>query len=206
LTAKKKLAGAFGGLVALGATVALTAGTFSYFSDSADVAGGHGTVSMGTLKLNLLTGSGSAQQSFEVTDAVPGTTVFQTTDDNAICFENTGTMAGVLRLSIVPTSNNKAFNDAVIIDTDGFSTYPESAPLNKAQSLTAAAALTANGLNVAQLGGDRGTTDWDLIKCIPLTVSIDPAAGNAIQGKKGGFTIHADLLQGRDSDIYPAGQ
>jgi hypothetical protein len=205
LALNKKLAGAVGGIAAIGATVALTAGTFSYFSNSASVTGGHGTVSMGTLKLNLLSGDGSAQKSFEVTDAVPGATVFQTTEDNAICFENTGTMAGVLQLTITPTSADPAFNKAVIISTGGFSTYPESDPLNKTQSLSDAAALTKNGLNVAQLGGDRGKKNWDLIKCIPLTVSIDPAAGNEIQGATGGFTIKADLLQGRDSDIYPAG-
>jgi len=203
LALNKKVAGALGGLTALGATVALTAGTFSYFSDSAKVTGGSGAVHMGTLKLNLV--DGAAQESFDIKDAEPGATVFQTTDENALCFENTGTMPGVLRLKITPTSTDKAFNDAVIIDSAGFSTYASSAPLNNPQSLTDAAALTANGLNIAQLGGDHGSKNWDLIKCIPLTVSIAPTAGNAIQGATGGFTIEADLVQGRYSDIYPAG-
>jgi hypothetical protein len=201
----KKFAAVAGGMTAIGAAVALSAGTFSYFTDSAHVAGGSGTVNMGTLKLNLLSGDGSAQKSFTVTDAEPGATVFQTTDDNAICFENSGTMPGILRLKVTPTSANEAFNKAVIIDSAGFSTYAESAPLNSPQTLSDAATLTANGLNVAQLGADRGAKDWDSIKCIPLTVSIDPAADNAIQGLEGGFTIQADLIQGRASDINPAG-
>ena len=167
MSAKKKLAGAFGGVVAIGATVALTAGTFSYFSDSASVPGGNGTVSMGTLKLNVLAGDGSAQKSFEVKDAEPGATVFKTTDANALCFENAGTMPGILRLKITPTSQDQAFNDAVVIDSGGFSTYAASAPLNDPHSLSDTAALTANGLNSAQLGADRGAKNWDAIKRSP---------------------------------------
>jgi hypothetical protein len=77
LTAKKKLAGAFGGVVAIGATIALTAGTFSYFSDSANSTGGGGDVAFGTVKLTLL--NDSADTPFVVTKAKPGATVSRRT-------------------------------------------------------------------------------------------------------------------------------
>jgi predicted ribosomally synthesized peptide with SipW-like signal peptide len=204
MTAKKKLFGALGGVAALGATVALTAGTFSYFSDTESA--GVATVSTGTLKLDIFNGKGEAQQTFTVTDAVPGQTVYKSTDDQAICFENTGSMTGVLRLQIVPTSGHEDFNKSVIIDSAGFNTYTESKPLNEPLSLFDAAALTKNGVNVTQLGGTKGNRgDWDLVKCIPLTVSISPNAGNTVQGVTGGFTIVADLVQGNNSDINPVG-
>jgi hypothetical protein len=198
LTAKKKLAGALGGVVAIGATVALTAGTFSYFSDSATAPGGSGTVSFGTLALELRAGDGGLQKSFTVTNAKPGATVFQSTDDEALCFKNTGSMHGVLRLKIVPDSASEAFNKAVQIKLDGFGTYQESFPLNEQHSLHDAAALTLNGVNAAQLyaGGDN--------KCVPITVSIDKNAGNELKGVTGSFSIKADLVQQEDNGIYPA--
>lgn len=198
MTAKKKLAGAFGGVVAIGATVALTAGTFSYFSDSATVPGGSAEVTFGTVELSLTNGEGSAQTSIPITNAKPGAIVFKSTDAQAICFENTGTMHGVLRLKVVPDSASAAFNKAVQIDLAGFNTYQESFRLNDPISLHDAAALTAKGVNAAQLYAEGHN------KCVPLTVSIDKNAGNELQGVTGSFSIQADLVQQEDNGIYPA--
>ena len=49
----KKFAAIAGGATAIGATVALTAGTFSFFSDSATAGGGANSVQFGTLELSL---------------------------------------------------------------------------------------------------------------------------------------------------------
>src|SRR4051812_15234213 len=204
MTAKKKIFGALGGVAALGATVALTAGTFSYFSDSASVPGGTGTVSFGTLKLNLVDGTGAAQKDFTITNAKPGATVFQSSDDQAMCFENTGSMDGVLQLKVVPDSASGAFNNAVQIKLGGFKTYQESAPLNDTLSLAAAADLTKNFVNTNQLYADNGTQDWDKIQCVPITVSISPEAGNELQHVTGHFSIEAQLVQQEEGGIYPA--
>ena len=126
MTAKKKLAGAFGGVVAIGATVALTAGTFSYFSDSATVEGGSGTVDSAPWSSNC------RDEAFGRRDhlrgarhdrhAAPGST---RASRPALCFQNTGTMAGVLRLKFVPDARKaQAFNDAVRVEFAGLRHLP----------------------------------------------------------------------------------
>jgi hypothetical protein len=198
LTAKKKLAGAFGGVVAIGATVALTAGTFSYFSDSATETGGGGDVEFGTLELTTL--DGAAQVPFVIEDAAPGKTVIELTgNDNSICFQNTGSLNGVLRVQFVPKANPIGFNNAVLIKTAGFSD-PAATALNGTHTLAENAKVSENGSVLAPM--DKGR-----IKCIPITVSIAPGAGNELQGVTGGFTLVADLIQdvaGVQAPSFPA--
>jgi hypothetical protein len=193
LTAKKKLAGAFGGLVALGATVALTSGTFSYFSESQTVTGAGGNVAMGTLHLNV--GSSAGNQAFNITNSEPGAVVLK----SSLGFDNTGTVDGVLQLKIVPNDGNvKAFNDAVLITLDGFGAYNASKELNGEHSLTADAALTSpNPVNASPMFGAKDGKPGRH-KSIPITVRINPEAGNEIQGLTGGFTIVATLVQAGD--------
>jgi len=199
LTAKKKLAGAFGGLVALGATVALTAGTFSYFSDSATVQGG--TVGFGALELS------TAKSQFvplQITGAKPGTTVYYGDDsqDPALCFENTGDMMGVLQLEIVPDAGNSwQFNSYVDVEFEGYDTYPASDYiLHGANSL--AEYQAAGRVNASQM--KPTTAESDENKCAKMVVSIDKAAPNELQGATGGFTIQATLVQQEENGIYPA--
>jgi hypothetical protein len=199
LTVNKKLAGAFGGIVALGATVALTAGTFSYFSDSQNVDAG--AVQFGTLELAP---DHRAFVPFEITNAVPGTTVYNGTDnkgeDPALCFENTGSMYGVLQLKIVPDAGNtQAFNDNVRVEFKGYSTYPESTILKGANTLQQYKnAPLANASWVAPAG------KAEALKCAAMIVSVDKAAPNELQGVGGGFSIQATLVQKEQNGNYPA--
>jgi hypothetical protein len=194
LTAKKKLAGAFGGLVALGATVALTAGTFSYFSDSNTQQAG--TVEFGTL--DLVPEEGAASQQFDITGAKPGDTLLE---QKAFSFRNAGTMNGELRLAFVPTfaqgttaKQKDAFEDAVLITVAGLPGFTDGQPY----TLDDVVAKTAGGLHVGTMS--YGNDDY-ATKGFPVTVTVDPAAGNAVQGVSGGFKIVADLVQG-DADGY----
>jgi hypothetical protein len=195
LTAKKKLAGAFGGIVAIGATVALTAGTFSYFSDSNSQQVGE--VQFGTL--DLVPQEGAASQQFTVSGAKPGDVLLKKTD---FSFRNAGTMNGELRISFVPThaagttdEQAAAFDDAVLITLAGVPGFVN----GKAYTLDEVATATANGLRLATLG-HGADNDW-AIKGFPVTVTIDPEAGNVVQGVQGGFELVADLVQG-DADGY----
>ncbi|MGH3628821.1 MAG: TasA family protein, partial [Sciscionella sp.] len=111
---KKKIGGALGGVAVVGAAIALTAGTFSYFSDSNTVA--NNTVQTGTLKLSVLNGS-HAVSPVTLNNAEPG----QTGPSKTFCFENDGSLAGNLRVAIVPDASNSGnFNKAVQLHTMGF--------------------------------------------------------------------------------------
>ena len=194
LTFKKKITAALGAVAVVGASIAMTAGTFSYFSDSANITGAGGNVTMGTLKLAV--GSSAGNTAFNITNVAPGATVLT----SSIGFDNLGSLDGALRLRIVPNGGNTAaFNNAVIIKLDGFGFYPASVGLNGAHSLAYDAALTSGGVLASPMFGSAdlraaGTTQGRH-KSIPITVSIDPTAGNTLQGATGGFTIQADLLQ-----------
>jgi len=194
MTAKKKLAGALGGVAVLGAPVALTAGTFSYFSDASTKNGAGGHVGFGTVKLTPL--DGAANLPFDVTGAKPGDTVVDLTGEtNSVCFENSGTLLSVLRMSFVPNSGNPlGFNDDVLIATNGFD--PRDG-LNGTHTLADAAKNSVSGVSLPTMGGGD-------VKCIPLTVSIKPTAGNELQGKSGGFTLKVDLVQTNDGWVDPA--
>jgi hypothetical protein len=188
MTAKKKIFGALGGAAALGATVALTAGTFSYFSDSNTQQAG--TVQFGTL--DLVAQEGAATQQFDITGAKPGDTLLKQTD---FSFRNAGTMGGELRLAFEPTfatgttaEQKEAFEDAVLITVAGLPGFTA----GKAYTLEEVAAKTAGGLHVGSMStgnSDRAT------KGFPVTVTVDPKAGNDVQGVTGGFKIVADLVQ-----------
>jgi hypothetical protein len=194
MTAQKKIFGALGGVAALGATVALTAGTFSYFSDSSTQQAG--TVQFGTL--DLVAEEGAATQQFDLPNAKPGDILLAKQD---FSFRNAGTMGGELRLAFVPTfaegttaPQEAAFEDAVLITVAGLPGFIN----NQAYTLEEVAAKTAGGLHVGTMsyGDDAYAT-----KGFPVTVTVDPAAGNAVQGVSGGFKIVADLVQG-DADGF----
>ena len=197
----KKFAAIAGGVTAIGATVALTAGTFSYFSDSQGTDAG--TVQFGTLTLSPGHGNFKAMN---ITDATPGTVVYNGTDNDgeqpALCFENTGSMYGVLQLKIVPNGGNtKTFNDNVRVAFTGYDTYPESTILHGANTLTQYNdAPLANASRLAPAGDDNA------LKCAQIVVSVDKGAPNTLQGVGGGFSIQAELVQMEDVNVgnYPA--
>jgi hypothetical protein len=199
----KKFAAIAGGVTAIGATVALTAGTFSYFSDSQSLDGN--TVQFGTLKLSP--GHGQFKD-IHVTDATPGTVVYNGTDedgqDPALCFQNTGSMWGVLQLKVVPDAGDwQAFKDNVRVEFVGYDTYPESTILHGANTLQQYQnAPLANASRLAPQGDPNGE-DY---KCAQMIVSVDKAAPNSLQGVGGGFSIQAELVQMEDAAVgnYPA--
>src|SRR4051794_8140697 len=199
MTAKKKIFGALGGVAALGATVALTAGTFSYFSDSNTQQAG--TVQFGTL--DLVPEEGAAVQQFNIPNAKPGDTVLA---QKAFSFRNAGTMNGELRLAFVPTfatgttgKQKDAFEDAVLITVAGLPGFKD----GQEYTVDEVVAKTAGGLHIGTMS--YGDDDY-ATKGFPVTVTIDPAAGNDVQGVSGGFKIVADLVQGDEGGIagYPA--
>jgi Camelysin metallo-endopeptidase len=180
MTAKKKLAAGLGGVVALGATVALTAGTFSYFSDSATANGGSADVNFGKLTLKLQDGA-VASQPITVNHAAPGDVLW----DKDLSFRNTGDMAGELRIGFTENDNNTdAFNQAVQITIAGFGGTSDGT-----YSLADWAGKGAMHLYTLQTKGGEST------KGIHMKVTLDPNAGNALQGASGGFKLQADLRQ-----------
>ncbi|MGH3435638.1 MAG: TasA family protein [Sciscionella sp.] len=184
---KKKIGGGLAGIAVVGAAIALTAGTFSYFSDSHTVAGNN--VQMGTLKLSVLNGS-HAVAPVTLSNAEPG----QTGPAKTFCFENDGTLTGLLRVGFVEdTGNGAAFNNAVQLTLAGFP-----APVNGTNSLAFDAANTAGGVVLHTLTGGNGDA-----KCVTIALGVDPTAGNNVQGRTGGFKIVADLTQTGDGATTP---
>jgi hypothetical protein len=106
---KKKLGAAGASVAAVGAAIALTAGTFSFFSDQAT--GAPQKVTTGTLELSFY---GSGVKTTDVTDAKPGAT-FETGD---LHFKNTGSIEGLPRLGITGISSTQ-FGKDVQIKFDG---------------------------------------------------------------------------------------
>jgi hypothetical protein len=191
MTAKKKIFGALGGVAALGATVALTAGTFSYFSDSGSQ---ESTVEFGTLGLSMNEG---AAQPFEIVGAAPGTTVIR---PQAVSFGNTGDLQGELRIGFVSEApagataeEQSAFEDALLFSFVGILD-------NKTYTLAELEEATQGGLRIATLTGEGDPEGYDT-KGFQMTVAVDPTAGNILQGFEGGFTLEADLVQGDEGGI-----
>jgi hypothetical protein len=185
----KKFAAIAGGVTAVGATVALTAGTFSYFSDSET--GPANAIKFGTL--DLVAQEGAAQQVINVGNAKPGDPVL---DRVPFSFHNAGTIDGALRIRFVPTHTNgtpeqiAAYENAVLITLEGVDGFVD----NKPYTLAQAADITEDGRWIFNLLHDGEESGRDT-KGFPVTVTIDPKAGNDVQGLIGGFTLEADLVQ-----------
>lgn len=179
---KKKVGGALGGAAVVAAAIVFTAGTFSYFSDQQGA--GSGKVQAGTLTLSVGNSNG---QIVDWGNAAPGDTLARKT----ISFENTGSLSGRLRLGVVPQGNGNVFNDAVEMEIHGVNDLSPTSAHNCDTSwctLTDIASYTKNGAYVHDEGPGN-------IKSISFDMRIDPAAGNALQGKSGSFKFVADLIQ-----------
>ena len=98
---KKKLATAAAGLVVVGAAVSLTAGTFSYFTDS-------DTTSQQRVKTGHLRVGASLDHPININKVVPGWSA-----SNTLTVKNTGNVAGYLTLQVIDNGSDPAMLDAV---------------------------------------------------------------------------------------------
>lgn len=108
---KKKLATAVAGVAMVGAAVSLTAGTFSYFTnttdDSASLQAGHLTV--GT----------TLDQDINFHDVAPGDPVKVTT----ITVKNDGTVKGYLSLDLIGKPSDNVLRNAVQVRFEGLGSW-----------------------------------------------------------------------------------
>lgn len=186
MTTKKKVGAALGSAAVVAAAIALSAGTYSYFSDRNTAP--DQVVTGGTLQLTV--GGGGIDAPLNYANVEPG----WSSDAETFTYHNNGTLDGRLRIRILPNANNSAAcNKDVNIQGAGFDKAPQ---LNTKETLAEAYAYTKTGAWVADLYGGAVTGDGNgRYKSVPFTVSVDPAAGNELQGKRCGFKIQADLVQ-----------
>jgi predicted ribosomally synthesized peptide with SipW-like signal peptide len=186
MTAKKKVGAALGSAAVVAAAIALSAGTYSYFSDR-DTAPDQ-TVTAGTLQLAV--GGSGVSSPMHFTNVEPG----WVGESRTFTYHNNGTLDGRLRIRILPDASNSATcNQAVNIQGDGFDKAPQ---LNTKETLAQAYQYTKNGSWVADMYGGKSTGDGNgRYKSVPFIVSVDSVTGNALQGQQCGFKIQADLVQ-----------
>ena len=168
----KKLATSVGAVAIVGAAVALTAGTYSYFHAEQTV--GPQTVHAGTLGLGL--GSVNTQvNTLDLSNAAPGETY-----QGTFSVFNTGTIDGNLSFDI--TGDAGALGNALIVEVDDPSNHQIVAP-RPANSI----------LNTTyQAGILPGTHD---ARTYTLKVTFDPNAENDFQNAAAKFSVDASLVQ-----------
>ncbi len=163
---KKKLATAIGGVAVVGAAVSLTAGTFSYFSDTATSS--PQTFSTGTLKIG-----GSYQQAISVSNAIPGASA-----TTSFTIKNVGTVPGYLSMALLDQGSDPVMlkNLSICLDSMGC------APLGVAE------ATTANGYSFGEI--DPGSS-----KTFTVTVTLPDSgvAQNDLQGAQASAAVKATL-------------
>ena len=180
--ARKKATALIGGVAVVASAVALGAGSLAYFSDtqSAPLA----NVATGTLTLSL--NGGAVQTAVSVPNVEPGFTSTATT----LTFQNTGTLAGQLRLRVVPApGNSDEFNRDVSVTLTTPTDQSDAPTVLTTETLTAAS--TAGPVNANLLTAQDKQN-------ISYTLSIDPNATNLLQNKTGSFSVVADLIQTGD--------
>jgi predicted ribosomally synthesized peptide with SipW-like signal peptide len=170
----KKVAAVVGGLAVVSAAVALTAGTYAYFSDSHTVPAE--TVQTGSLRLDIVVDHGGSTGAINFSNAEPGSSQTET-----VTFTNSGTVSGYLRVAVRPTVTN-VLEDTLQVQ------LPGSRPIPLAQ----AANYASSGFGMPLLAPGRSVT-------FPVTVSIPSSVGNEAQGLTAAFDIVADLLQAGDN-------
>lgn len=163
---KKKLATAVAGVAMVGAAVSLTAGTFSYFSDT--YKSPDQSVSTGTLKVGV-----SAESQINATNFAPGDSTSTT-----LTLTNTGSLDGDLRVSLKDKGGNGVLKDALQVCVDS---YP-------CVSLAQAESYTNPPFDFGKLGSGDSRT-------FVITVTLPKDAGNNLQGKTAKAMVEADLSQ-----------
>jgi len=104
----KKLATSVGAVAIVGAAIALTAGTYSYFHD--EQTAGPQTVHAGTLKLAI---GGSATSTHDYGNVAPGWS-----DPETITFQNTGSVNGTLTLTGTASGDSPLLSDIEVHVSD----------------------------------------------------------------------------------------
>jgi predicted ribosomally synthesized peptide with SipW-like signal peptide len=183
---KKKIGGGVAGVAAVGAAVALTAGTFSYFSSQQNSPSQK--VEAGTLTLKAGgNGTSSAKSSFS--NVRPG----YTSSKRTITFHNAGSMAGRLRLQVVGYGSD-TFKDDVHL------TFTGAGQLNGDHSIADDVSESEDGTPIVHKFG-KGS-----YKSIGFRVHVPSDVNNELQGKVGGFKIRADLVQtDKDGNLVGSG-
>jgi predicted ribosomally synthesized peptide with SipW-like signal peptide len=175
---KKKLGAIVGGVAVVGAAVALTAGTFSYFSSTQNESG---TVGSGTLHLDLSAGQVGNANALTGSNIAPGWVGSQT-----LTLTNSGSLDGELRVQLGNTSADAALEHDLVLtigDANGH-TLASNIPLD--QVVTAGSAT--NGVDAGPLAAGASET-------YTLTLSLPSTAGNEAQGKSVTVDFKAALLQ-----------
>jgi predicted ribosomally synthesized peptide with SipW-like signal peptide len=170
---KRKVTAAVGGLAVVGAAVAISAGTYSYFTDTE----GSGTQSVGTGTLNLEVGGTAVSEPFAAKNVAPGWS-----ESKTFSIENTGSLPGKLRVSVSNTGDAE-LREATDLTISGPGISPTTVPLS---------ALNASGYVLPspyELPAGGGPYTFD------VTLSIPAEEGNAIQGQNAQFKATFDLLQ-----------
>jgi predicted ribosomally synthesized peptide with SipW-like signal peptide len=177
---KKKLGAAGASVAVVGAAIALTAGTFSYFSDTAQ---GAQKAQAGTLKLN-----GKFTQKADLSNLVPGDTIYTL----KYTLTNTGSLPGTLRLELDRGSGSAALAKALKVQIPAVS--------QKYFPLTAEEGHAAD-VGTLNAKGEKGNT-----KTFTVNVKFpdDGTDQNALQGKKLTELVKADLVQGTDGPAFQA--
>jgi spore coat-associated protein N len=171
MTSRKKLGVVVGGVAVVGAAVALTAGTFSYFSDSQSSSAA--TAKTGTLTLHLGMDQNGTAGHIKADNIAPGWS-----DTETFTISNTGSLDGEVWVTLKDTANS----DAVLESAMTLNALNASMPVSQALS------YTKSGVDLGKLAA--GTT-----KTYTITFDLPSTTGNEVQGKQLGMSIQADLEQ-----------
>lgn len=179
----KKLAAASGGIALVAAAIAVTAGTYSYFTDTESV--GPQTVTAGTL--NLSVGGSALETSVFAANLAPGAPAVSKT----ITVDNIGSLDGKLRATAHATGDSNLLSVARFsISGGGYNTGE----------------VALSNLNVTNVGvGNLPATDGP--QQYTITVRLPDSVGNAVQGKTASFDFKLDLLQSNapdNTEAFPA--
>jgi predicted ribosomally synthesized peptide with SipW-like signal peptide len=168
---KKKLGAVIGGIAVVGAAVALTAGTFSYFSDSQTTAAGGATT--GTLTLNLGVNQNGTAGAINATNIAPGWT-----QTESFTVTNTGSLDGEAWISLKEAGkSSKALENAMNIDAMG-----------RSVPVSTAVGMSRNGIDMGKLAAGKSKT-------YTITFVLPSTAGNDVQGQSLALQIQTDLEQ-----------
>lgn len=163
---RKKVATAVGGAAVVGAAIALTAGTFSYFSDQQGVDGGE--IGTGSLTLSASVRHDGQWGAIHANRIVPGWERAET-----ITFRNTGNVPGTVR-AVFQVGGSTVLGDEMLVCNGG----PGS---QSCTSLTNAESITKGGLPLGRVGPHDSVSKT-------ITFRLPTSTGNEAQDKN--VTIH----------------
>ncbi|MGH3625081.1 MAG: TasA family protein [Sciscionella sp.] len=175
----KKLATAAGSIAIVAAAVAVTAGTYSYFTDTQT---NGGSVGAGTLRL---VATGSAIDGMTASNVAPGWTSGQ----KNLTLKDAGSLPGKLRVTATPSGDSTLLSK-INMTMSGTGIGTVTVPLSQ----VVASNFIVPGAPM-QPEEERSYT---------LQMSIPSTVGNEIQGTNASFSIKTDLLQVNAPNNTPA--